>query len=617
MVDVELNYQQNKTIIQSNLNDSLKDIITKYTIQENLDINNVYFISNEKLINKDDKLENIMNESEKINKKKIIFVYSINSIINNENANIKISNDVICPKCKEICKYEIKDYKIKLSNCKNGHLTDNIKLDEFKNKQVIDISQIKCDICKNKNKSNTNNNDFYICFDCKINLCPLCKSIHDETHTTISYDNKNYICNKHNEINIEFCEDCNMDICLLCINEHKNHKVISYKDKLIDITNLRNKMNEFENEINKLKINLEEIINKFKKIIDNFYVIYNINNNIINNFVKNKNTNYNSLLNLNCIDNYIDNEIDNIRNKYNYGNNLNQLLDVYKKMTDDNYDNDDEIEIIYLPNVEGKVKIFGSVFVDNNINKCKIIYNNKEYELREYLNNIDKDNKDTIKIKLKGIKNVTDMSYMFHDCKSLYSIPDLFKWNTSKFTDFSFMFFGCESLSSLPDLSKWNTSNVNNMMSLFQSCESLSSLPDLSKWNTYNVTDMSYLFCSCKSLSSLPDISKWDTFNVTDMAYMFHLCESLSSVPDISKWDTSNVTDMTYMFYLCESLSSLPDISKWDTSNVTKMEGMFYKCESLSSLPDISKWETSNVTDMAEMFEGCKPSLNIPSKFIE
>ena len=244
------------------MNDSLKDIITKYTNQENLDINNIYFISNEKLINKDDKLENIMNESEKINKKKIILVYSINSIINNENANIKISNDVICPKCKEICKYEIKDYKIKLSNCKNGHLTDNIKLDEFKNKQVIDISQIKCDICKNKNKSNTNNNDFYICFDCKINLCPLCKSIHDETHTTISYDNKNDICNKHNEINIEFCEDCNMDICLLCINEHKNHKVISYKDKLIDITNLRNKMNEFENEINKLYI----YFNSYRKL---------------------------------------------------------------------------------------------------------------------------------------------------------------------------------------------------------------------------------------------------------------------------------------------------------------------------------------------------------------
>ena len=105
MVEVEFNYQRNKTIIQGNLNDSIKDIITKYTNQENLDINNIYFISNEKAINNEDRLENIMSESDKINKKKIILAYSINSIINNENAYIKISNDVICPKCKEICKY--------------------------------------------------------------------------------------------------------------------------------------------------------------------------------------------------------------------------------------------------------------------------------------------------------------------------------------------------------------------------------------------------------------------------------------------------------------------------------------------------------------------------------
>ena len=44
----------------------------------------------------------------------IILVNNVNSAINIENTNIKVSNDVICPECKEICKYEIKDYKIKL-----------------------------------------------------------------------------------------------------------------------------------------------------------------------------------------------------------------------------------------------------------------------------------------------------------------------------------------------------------------------------------------------------------------------------------------------------------------------------------------------------------------------
>ena len=70
------------------------------------------------------------------------------------------SKDIICPICKEIRIYEIKDHKIKLCGCKNGHIIDNIKLDDFNNKQNIDISQIICDKCKNKFKSDTFKNDF-------------------------------------------------------------------------------------------------------------------------------------------------------------------------------------------------------------------------------------------------------------------------------------------------------------------------------------------------------------------------------------------------------------------------------------------------------------------------
>jgi hypothetical protein len=162
MVEVEFNYQQNLINIQSNMTDIFEEIVQKYTIKSNLDINNIYFISNGKIINKKDRLENIMSESDKRNKKIIMLVCSINNTINIENTNIKISNDIICPDCKEICKYEINDYKIKLYGCKNGHINENINLNEYENKQKIDISKIKCDICKDKNKSNTYNNDFYI-----------------------------------------------------------------------------------------------------------------------------------------------------------------------------------------------------------------------------------------------------------------------------------------------------------------------------------------------------------------------------------------------------------------------------------------------------------------------
>ena len=291
MVELIFNYNQVQTLILANLNDSFNDVIQKYANKAQLDINNVQFFSNGQKLSNNEKVKNILNKTEKSINRKIILVLSINSTIINENTNIKISNDVICPKCKEICKYEINNYKIKLYDCKNGHITNNIKLDEFKNKQIIDISQIKCDKCKNKDKSNTFNNEMYICYECKMNLCPLCKSIHNKNHSFINYDNKYYICNKHNESYTEYCNDCNIDICLSCYNEHKNHKLILYKEKLIDEKILRNKMNEFENVINKLKINIEGIIIKLKNIIENMNIIYNINNNILKRY-ENKNRNY-------------------------------------------------------------------------------------------------------------------------------------------------------------------------------------------------------------------------------------------------------------------------------------------------------------------------------------
>ena len=96
--------------------------------------------------------------------------------------------------------------------------------------------------------------------------------------------------------------------------------------------------------------------------------------------------------------------------------------------------------------------------MNNNKQKCKIIYNNLEYELTEYfdLNNKnqenDNNNKNEIKIKLKGINNITNMSCIFDRCKGLYLLPDISKWDTSNIIDISLLFNECKKLSSLPDI---------------------------------------------------------------------------------------------------------------------------------------------------------------------
>ena len=43
----------------------------------------------------------------------------------------------------------------------------------------------------------------------------------------MDYENKNYICNKHNEAYISYCEVCNENLCIQCQFEHnKNDKII-------------------------------------------------------------------------------------------------------------------------------------------------------------------------------------------------------------------------------------------------------------------------------------------------------------------------------------------------------------------------------------------------------
>ena len=141
-----------------------------------------------------------------------------------------------------------------------------------------------------------------------------------------------------------------------------------------------------------------------------------------------------------------------------------------------------EINIIYDINKENKedINIFGDEFVKKNKNICKMIIDNEEYEITEKYN-VKSNNNNKLKVKLKGINNVTNMSYMFNGCSSLLSLPDISKWNTSNVNDISYMFYECSSLSSLPDISKWNTNNVINMNNMFCECSSLSSLPDISK----------------------------------------------------------------------------------------------------------------------------------------
>ena len=186
-IEIEFNYQGQITIIQCNIKDNLNNIFQNFINRTNIDINLIYFAYIGNIIEGNSIIEKIINSTDKERKKMNILVN--NKDDKDDNTMIIKPKDISCPKCGEISRINITDYKI-LLQCKNKHNLRNILLNEYEDTQKIDISKIICDECKINNKSNTYQNIFYRCNKCKKNLCPLCKDNHNKEHKIINYEKK-------------------------------------------------------------------------------------------------------------------------------------------------------------------------------------------------------------------------------------------------------------------------------------------------------------------------------------------------------------------------------------------------------------------------------------------
>jgi len=184
----------------------------------------VNFLANGKVINPNEPVESHMSNLNKENKKMRIIVTTVEKDDPDKKEVLAKSKDIICPKCKEPCRIKTENYKIKLFEYINGHITEDIKFIDFDNTQKINESEIICNNCKFKNKGNCPADEFYRCLNCKLNLCLLCKPNHDPRHNIIKYDHMNYICQIHNEPLIKYCIQCKKNICFAC-EGHKSHKL--------------------------------------------------------------------------------------------------------------------------------------------------------------------------------------------------------------------------------------------------------------------------------------------------------------------------------------------------------------------------------------------------------
>jgi len=379
MSKIIFNYNGQEVSIQCKTNEKMGDIFGRYTAKSQIK-NEIFFLYNgnkvsdsmeySQIINEEDRNRNIMN----------ILVHEVynENHQSNSNKNLFQSEEIICPECKQSSLIKIKDYKITLI-CKNGHFYNNILLNNFENAQNIDISQIVCDICKLNNKSTTYNNLMYTCFICNVNICPGCKIKHDKQHKIINFDEKNYICEKHYENYTKYCEDCKKNICIKCDIEHKDHKGIYYGGILPDIR----ENTELKEYIQKLKKEIEDIINKLKNIINNMDIYYRISHNKVKN---NKNRNYNYLQNLNEFINYnnkIIKDIKEIIGDNNESHKFKNLMNIYDNINNIKNENNNyiiaEIEI-KKDNVNKNIRIINSYEEYKRENKIDDSENDHKYK---------------------------------------------------------------------------------------------------------------------------------------------------------------------------------------------------------------------------------------------
>ena len=253
---------------------------------------------------------------------------------------------------------------------------------------------------------------------------------------------------------------------------------------------------------------------------------------------------------------------------------------------------------------------------------------------------------------------VTDMSYMFANCLSLFSL-DLGNFNTQNVTDMKNMFYNCAYLASL-DLCNFNTEKVTDMSSMFSGCGELHYIYCNDDWSLSTaLAESDNMFLNCNSLVGGKG-TKWDE-NVVDKTYArpdngeegkgyFTAKEiyvvlssdkktmtiyydgykkaragvvenwsadkgsSVSIADGVRAGITSVVIDksMAYArpgklrswFYGMSSLIDLKGIEYLNTSEATDMSFLFLGCSSLTKL-DLRTFNTEEVTNMSRMFQGC------------
>ena len=336
-ITIEFSYESSTIKIHGKKDEKMKVLYERFFNKSGEDFSKkkIFFSYNGKWGNESDGTENLTfwqmaNEDDKRRK--------IMNILVTENTNIEKdliiqSKEIICPYCNKYIHMDIENYKISLYGCENGHTKNDILLSEFKNTQFINFSKIFCGNC-NKKRSNIFQNEMHRCLDCKINLCPLCRHNHNNSHAIIKYDLVNYTCQEDNDSFTGYCETCKKHFCMSCEVDHSDHEIIEFKNIIPKKKELENSLSILKQNIEDFNDECEEIINVINNVKESFNIYYEIQKKMVENFDIKSQKNYYIFSNLNQIKNNeeIIEDIDNIKNEISLENKFNYIINIYNEI---------------------------------------------------------------------------------------------------------------------------------------------------------------------------------------------------------------------------------------------------------------------------------------------
>ena len=186
----------------------------------------------------------------------------------------------------------------------------------------------------------------------------------------------------------------------------------------------------------------------------------------------------------------------------------------------------DTMDMIYLIPKKNKkgIKLFGDKFINRHEYDyyLKIIYNGTTYNFAQYfpyfnITEGDK-NKGEIKITLKGVNYITNMTHLFSHCDELKKVIAT-GTDMSHVEKMEEMFEWCKNLEELSNTYSWNLANVTNIKCLFYECVSLKKIPGLYHWDPPKLKFCNEMFLGCQkslNISEASQINFWKNISEED-----------------------------------------------------------------------------------------------------